>query len=90
MAEADLTQGGKVLPITRWGTPVMHAQTEPITEFGEELHELVRDMWATMRASEGVGLAATQVGVGKAVFIYECPDADDRIQRGVVLSLIHI
>ncbi|GAA4907097.1 peptide deformylase [Tessaracoccus lubricantis] len=86
MAEADLTQGGKVLPITRWGTPVMHAQTEPVTEFGEELHGLIRNMWATMRAAEGVGLAATQVGVGVSVFVYECPDADDRIQRGVVCN----
>ena len=86
MAEADLTQGGKVLPVTRWGTPVMHKQTEPVTEFGEELHELIRDMWATMRAAEGVGLAATQVGVGKSVFIYECPDGDERIQRGVVCN----
>ena len=86
MAEADLTQGGKVLPITRWGTPVMHEQTKPVTEFGEDLHQLIRDMWATMRAAEGVGLAATQVGVGISVFIYECPDADDRIQRGVMCN----
>src|SRR5699024_9170091 len=57
----DLTTGGKIRPITRWGTPVMHEQTQPVTEFGEELHELVRDMFATMRAAEGVGLAATQV-----------------------------
>lgn len=86
MAEADLTQGGKVLPITRWGTQVMHEQTEPVTEFGDELHELIRNMWATMRAAEGVGLAATQVGVGLSVFVYECPDADDKIHRGVVCN----
>ena len=82
----DLTTGGHVRPITRWGTPVMHETTRPVTEFGDELHELVRDMFATMRAAEGVGLAATQVGVGVSVFIYECPDADDRIQRGVVCN----
>ena len=86
MTQADLTTGGKVLPITRWGTPVMHAKTEPITEFGDELHSLVRDMFATMRAAEGVGLAATQVGLGKSVFIYECPDADEKIQVGVVCN----
>lgn len=39
-----------------------------------------------MRAAEGVGLAATQVGVGLAVFIYECPDADHRIRLGVVCN----
>ena len=82
----DLTTGGHVRPITRWGTPVMHETTRPVTEFGDELHELVRDMFATMRAAEGVGLAATQVGVGGSVFIYECPDADDRVQRGVVCN----
>ncbi|PIE21567.1 MAG: peptide deformylase [Arachnia propionica] len=82
----DYTTGGKILPITRWGTPVMHAKTEPITAFDDELVTLVRDMWATMRVAEGVGLAATQVGVGRAVFIYECPDADDVIHRGVVCN----
>ncbi|RRD05741.1 peptide deformylase [Arachnia propionica] len=82
----DFTTGGKVRPITRWGTPVMHAPTTAVTEFGEELHELVRDMFATMRAAEGVGLAATQVGIGMSVFVYECPDGDDRIQRGVVCN----
>lgn len=82
----DLTTGGTVRPITRWGTPVMHQQTRPVTEFDDELHALVRDMFATMRAAEGVGLAATQVGVDLAVFVYECPDADDRIQLGVVCN----
>ena len=82
----DLTTGGRVRPITRWGTPVMHETTKPVTEFGDELHDLVRDMFATMRAAEGVGLAATQVGVGVSGFVYECPDANDRIQRGVVCN----
>lgn len=82
----DLTQGGTVLPITRWGTPVMHQQTRPVTDFGDELHQLVRDMFATMRAAEGVGLAATQVGRDLAVFVYECPDADDVIRCGVVCN----
>lgn len=83
MSEADLTRGGKVLPITRWGEPVMHAATRPVTEFGEDLHTLVRDMFATMYAADGVGLAATQVGVDLAVFVYACPDAEDVIRTGV-------
>lgn len=82
----DLTTGGRIRPITRWGTPVMHAKTRPVSDFGEDLHELVRDMFATMHAAEGVGLAATQVGVDLAVFIYECPDADDVVHRGVVCN----
>ncbi|MDO5091914.1 MAG: peptide deformylase [Propionibacteriaceae bacterium] len=82
----DLTASGRVLPITRWGTPVMHAQTEPVTDFGGDLQQLVRDMFTTMRAADGVGLAATQVGVSLAVFVFECPDADDKIHRGVVCN----
>ncbi len=41
----------------------MHARTRPVTEFDDDLHVLIRDMFATMNAAEGVGLAATQVGV---------------------------
>jgi peptide deformylase len=74
--------GGKIRPITRWGTPVMHAPTTPITEFDDELRELVRDMFATMEAAPGVGLAATQVGLGISLFVFNCPDADDRYRHG--------
>lgn len=79
----DLTSGGTILPITRWGMPVMHAKTRPVTEYGDELHQLIRDMFATMRAADGVGLAATQVGVDLCVFVYDCPDADHQRQLGV-------
>lgn len=86
MNDLDLTTGGTVRPITRWGTPVMHAQTRPVITFDAELHDLVRDMFATMAAAEGVGLAATQVGVDLAVFVYDCPDADERRRIGVVCN----
>ena len=86
-ALADLTEGGAVRPITRWGTPVMHAKTRPVTEFGtDELRTLVRDMFATMKAASGVGLAATQVGVDLAVFVYDCPDEDEVRHVGVVCN----
>lgn len=86
MGEADLTTGGSVLRISRWGEPVMHQATRPVTAFDDELHQLIRDMFATMDAAAGVGLAATQVGVDLAVFVYACPDADDRVQVGVVCN----
>lgn len=83
----DLTEGGNVRPITRWGTPVMHAKTRPVTDFDDpEFLTLVRDMFATMKAAAGVGLAATQVGVDLAVFVYDCPDADEKRHVGVVCN----
>ena len=82
----ELRTGGAIRPITRWGTPVMHARTRPVTSFDHELHELVRDMFATMYAAEGVGLAATQVGIDLAVFVFDCPDDDHVRHVGVVCN----
>ncbi|MDR1431735.1 MAG: peptide deformylase [Propionibacteriaceae bacterium] len=78
--------GGKILPITRWGTPVMHAPTKQITAFDDALRELVRDMFATMEVAPGVGLAATQVGLGISLFVFNCPDADEHYRFGAVCN----
>jgi peptide deformylase len=86
MGIEDLMTGGRLLRVTRWGEPVMHTPTEPVTVFDDALRDLVRDMFATMRVSQGVGLAATQVGRGISLFIYDCPDADDRHQYGAVCN----
>lgn len=82
----ELTTGGTIQRLTRWTEPVMHRQTRPVTSFDEELHTLIRDMFATMEVAEGVGLAATQVGVDLAVFVYECPDEDFKIHKGVICN----
>ena len=82
----DLRTGGRVLPITRWTTPVMHARTRPVEQFDEALRSLVRDMFATMEAASGVGLAANQVGRDLALFVYDCPDADEVRQAGVICN----
>lgn len=86
LSVADLRTGGRVQPITRWGTAVMHNKTRPVQEFDENLHQLIRDMFATMYAAEGVGLAATQVGVDLAVFVFDCPDDTDVRQVGVICN----
>jgi peptide deformylase len=64
----------------------MHKPTRPVTVFDEALHDLVRDMFATMAAADGVGLAATQVGVDLAVFVFDCPDDDHVRHVGVVCN----
>lgn len=81
-----LPTGGTVRPITRWGTPVMHRAQEPVTAFDEELRSLVADMVATMYAADGVGLAACQIGVDKAVFVFDCPDESGERTVGVVCN----
>ena len=83
---ADLPSGGTVRAITRWGEPVMHRECADVTAFDEDLAALVADMFATMYAAPGVGLAANQVGVDLKVFVYDCADEDDNRQRGVVCN----
>ncbi len=68
---------GRVRPVTLLGDPVLHTPCEDVTDFGPELAQLVEDMFATMYAAQGVGLAANQVGVASRVFVYDCPDDED-------------
>lgn len=82
----ELPTGGQVRPIVRWGDSVMHQVQQPVTSYGEELRTLVADMTATMYAADGVGLAACQIGVDLAVFVYDCPDDDGVMHRGVVCN----
>ena len=88
MSAADpvLPSGGTIRAVTRWGAPVMHRTQEPVTEFDEELHSLVADMVATMYAADGVGLAACQIGVDRAVFVFDCPDDEGQMVQGVVCN----
>ena len=81
-----LPAGGTVRPVVRWGTDVMHRKARPVTSYDEDLRVLVADMVATMYAAQGVGLAACQIGVDLAVFVYDCPDDSGTPHRGVVCN----
>jgi len=77
---------GRVLSIVSWDDQIMHRPCQPVTDFGESLHALVADMFATMAAADGVGLAGPQVGVDLALFVFNCTDAQDRYQFGVLCN----
>jgi peptide deformylase len=83
---AELPTGGTVRPVVRWGTDVMHRRARTVTSYDEELRVLVADMVATMYAAQGVGLAACQIGVDVAVFVFDCPDESGITHRGVVCN----
>jgi peptide deformylase len=57
------------LDIRKFGDPVLKTRASPVESFDESLVRLTQDMLATMRDNEGVGLAATQVGRLKRVFV---------------------
>ncbi|MGW6461187.1 peptide deformylase [Streptomyces sp. NPDC055078] len=77
---------GLVRPMSLLGAPLLHTPCESVTHFGPWLGELVEDLFATMYAARGVGLAANQVGVGVKVFVYDCPDDEDVRHLGHVVN----
>ncbi|MET8977319.1 peptide deformylase [Streptomyces sp. NPDC004539] len=77
---------GRVRPVTVHGAPSLHTPCTDVTAFTPELAALVEDMFATMYAAEGVGLAANQVGESLRVFVYDCPDDEDVQHRGHLVN----
>lgn len=68
------------------GDPVLHAPTQPVTEFDEPLAKLIDDLFAALATAGGVGLAAPQIGVSLSVFVYDCPDETATHQVGHVIN----
>ncbi len=57
-----------------------------VESFDDTLSRLVADLVATMRAADGVGLAANQIGVDLAVFVFDCPDDHRGRHEGIVCN----
>jgi peptide deformylase len=77
---------GTVRRIRYLGDPVLRTPTDAVTEFDGALARLVEDMFASMYAAEGAGLAANQIGVSLSVFVYDCVDGSERRQSGHVVN----
>lgn len=77
---------GQVRQIRTIGDPVLRSLCDPVPVFDDGLRRLVDDMFATMYAAGGAGLAANQIGVGRCVFVYDCGDDEGVWHRGVVVN----
>jgi peptide deformylase len=75
-----------VLPIRISGDPVLHEPAAPVDQIDDSLKALVADMFDTMAAAPGVGLAAPQVGVPLRLFVYNWVDSDDTLWRGAAIN----
>jgi len=62
---------GRPPAIRQVGDPILRTVAEPVTDFGPWLGRLVAQMHTVMNTAAGVGLAANQIGVGLAVFVYQ-------------------
>lgn len=75
-----------LLKIVTWPNLILESPGDPVTEFDEDLKKLVNNMFETMYAAPGVGLAAVQVGVPKRLFVMDCSGGKDPSQRIVMIN----
>ncbi|HMK22960.1 MAG TPA: peptide deformylase [Terriglobales bacterium] len=66
-----------IYPIVKYGNPVLEKPAEPVTVFDEELKKLVEDMFESMYAAHGVGLAAPQIGISKRLAVIDTSFKED-------------
>jgi len=76
-----------IYPIVRYGQPVLEKKAAAITEFDTpELTMLVEDMFESMYAAKGVGLAAPQIGIAKRIAVIDIASGEDPGQKVVLIN----
>jgi peptide deformylase len=76
-----------VRKILKYGEPLLETPAEPVIEFDTpEIRELIADMWETMYAAKGVGLAAPQIGIGKRISVIDVSVGEDEAQKIVIIN----
>jgi len=76
-----------IYPIVKYGQPVLEKRGDDITEFDTpELRQLIEDMFESMYAAKGVGLAAPQIGVGKRLAVIDITTGEDPAQKIVLIN----
>ena len=79
-------------PIVKYGNPVLEKPAAPVTVFDEALKKLVDDMFESMYAAHGVGLAAPQIGISKRLAVIDVTFKEDPHAKLVLANpeIVHI
>jgi len=75
-----------IYPIVKYGREVLEKPANPVTEFDSELEKLVADMFETMYAANGVGLAAPQIGLALRLSVIDTSCGKDPQARLVLAN----
>ncbi|MCX7605444.1 MAG: peptide deformylase [Bryobacteraceae bacterium] len=75
-----------ILRIRKYGDPVLETPAEPVTEFNGELRQLAEDMFETMYANKGIGLAAPQVGISRRLAVIDPTAGEDAAAKLVLVN----
>src|SRR5574340_74041 len=75
-----------IYPIVKYGDPVLEKVAEPVTKFDDELRKLVENMFESMYAAHGVGLAAPQIGISKRIAVIDVTFKEDPDAKLVLVN----
>ena len=76
-----------VRKIVKYGEPVLEKKAQPVTKFGTpELKAIVADMFESMYAAKGVGLAAPQIGLSQRILVIDTSVGEDEAQKIVIIN----
>jgi peptide deformylase len=76
-----------VYPIVKLGDPVLETEAEAVKDFDTpELHKLIEDMFESMYAARGVGLAAPQIGIGKRITVIDTAAGQEVGEKLVLIN----
>jgi peptide deformylase len=75
-----------LLPILHHPDPRLRQKAKPVTRFDAALEKLVADLFETMYAAPGVGLAATQVGIAQRIAVMDCSRDENRREPIVMVN----
>jgi peptide deformylase len=76
-----------VYPIVKFGNPVLEREADTVSEFDTpELNKLLDDMFESMYAAKGVGLAAPQIGIGRKIAVIDTSNGEKPAERIVLIN----
>ena len=75
-----------IYPIVKYGDPLLEKPAEPIVEFNGDLRKLADDMFESMYAAHGVGLAAPQIGISKRIVVIDVTFKEDPDAKLVLIN----
>ena len=80
-----------IYPIVKFGNPVLEKKAEIVTVFDNELRKLIDDMFESMYAARGVGLAAPQIGISRRIAVIDVTFKEDPKAKLVLINpeIIH-
>ncbi len=80
-----------IYPIVKYGDPVLEKSAAPVEVFDDELRKLLDDMFESMYAAHGVGLAAPQIGISRRIAVIDVTFKEDPNAKLVLVNpeIIH-